>query len=404
MANFVQLYKSTDTNAPVLTGQVNKVTALLNACLVDGYSTASVTSITKSGTTATYTLASSNATLVTGNYLTISGATGGDAALYNGTYMITVLTGTTGTYIMTSTPSANATGTLLYAKAGLQWTKPFAAGTNAQTYRSADTGSNQFYLQVIDNAATAGAGKEAQIYGAEVMSADQTVTSGQFPTVAQLANGMSFRKSTTADGTARAWTLVGDDRTFYLISNTGDAANQNFHSMGFGHFLSFKPADGYNTFVAAGLAFNSAASTAVIPGLAQASTLGSLSGGGVYVARLYSQTGGSIASGLVGYANAASTGVIGSAGAAGALLTYPNPADSGLYVAQLLISDSALGVRGRMPGYYQPLHAIPFSNYDLSTGVTGLSGVTLTALSIVGTQGGTNVTGQVLVDTFGPWS
>lgn len=399
MANFVQLYKSTDTNAPTLTGQVGSVTTLLNKCLVDGYTTASVTSITKSGTTATYTLASSNTTLVSGNYVTFSGATGGDASLYNVTAQITVLTGTTGTYTLASTPSANATGTLLYAKAGLQWTKPFSAGTNAQTYRSADTGSNQFYLQVVDNAATAGGAKECNFYGAEVMSADQTVTSGQFPTVAQLANGLCFRKSTTADGTTRTWTLIGDDRTFYLMQNTGDTAVQAHNGMGFGHFISFKAGDGFNTFVAGVSLFNAATNT--VPGITSAGAIGNAVGGAFYVARSYTQTGGAVQGGLLGYANGVTTGTIGAGAPAGALITYPNAADSGLYVSQLLVGDGTAGaIRGRMPGYYAPLHVTPFSEYDQSTGVTGLSGVTLTAITITGQS----TTGQVLVDTFGPWS
>lgn len=398
MANFVQLYKSTDTNAPTLTGQVGSIITLLNKCLVDGYSTASVTSITRSSTTATYTLASSNATLVTGNYLTITGATGGDASLYNGTYMITVLTGTTGTYTMTGTPGGSATGTLLYAKAGLQWTRPFSAGTNAQTYRSADTGSNQFYLQVIDNGGMTGGAKEAGFYGAEVMSADQVVTSGQFPTVAQFANGLGLRKSTTADATTRAWALIGDDRTFYLVPTTGDSAATANNSMGFGYFISFKPGDGFNTFVAGNTSFSNAANAAYVSGLnAALSFSASPVGQGFAFARLYSQTGGAVIGGLTGQTGTTATyQTIG----ANAWITYPNPADSGLYVIQALLQDATSSARGRLPGWFMPQHQTPLSNYDQSTGITGLSGVTLTTLTV--TYNG--VLGQVAVDTFGPWT
>lgn len=47
MANFVQIYKSTDLNAPVLTGQVSKLVDLLDAVLVTGYTTAAVSSVTR---------------------------------------------------------------------------------------------------------------------------------------------------------------------------------------------------------------------------------------------------------------------------------------------------------------------------------------------------------------------
>lgn len=67
-----------------------------------------ITSITKGGTgdlTATLTTASSHG-LVTGNQITISGAT---EANYNGTYLVTVTGPSTFTYKMATAPTANAT-------------------------------------------------------------------------------------------------------------------------------------------------------------------------------------------------------------------------------------------------------------------------------------------------------
>jgi hypothetical protein len=396
MTNFVQVYKSTDLNAPVLTGQVGTLITLLNKCLVDGYTTASVSSITRSGTTVTVNLAVANTTLESNQYLQIAGAS---EVQYNGIWLITVVSSTQVTFQIGTTPSSPATGTITYAKAPLQWTKAFAAGTNAQAYRSADATSNQFYLQVIDNGATAGAAKEAQVFAAEVMSADQVVTSGRFPTTAQATNGLCCRKSTTADSTARAWTLWGDDRTFYLCTNTGDAAGQQFHGFGFGHFLTFKAGDGFNTFVCGSPTFNSS-SVVTMFGCPQLSTAVN---GACYLARSYSQTGGSIAvweTALV-CSNSNSSSAIGSAASSGAVLTYPNPVDSGLYVVPMMLTDSSSGaLRGRLPGWYAPLHINPFSNYDESTGITGLSGVTLMALSISYSAS----VGQLLIDKYGPWT
>jgi hypothetical protein len=70
-----------------------------------------VNSITRATTTATVTCAVSHG-LTTGQKVTISGATGGDASLYNGTFVVTVTGATTFTYTMGGTPSASATGTL----------------------------------------------------------------------------------------------------------------------------------------------------------------------------------------------------------------------------------------------------------------------------------------------------
>jgi hypothetical protein len=74
-----------------------------------------VTSITFSGTTATVTVNDDyDGVSTSGSWVTISGATGGDAALYNGTFWATGdgVDDTKFTYTMGGTPGGNATGTL----------------------------------------------------------------------------------------------------------------------------------------------------------------------------------------------------------------------------------------------------------------------------------------------------
>lgn len=78
--------------------------------------TLAVTSITKSGTTATVTTTAPHP-FVNGQNVTHAGATGGDAALYNITAAITFVDWYTYTYTMAGTPTANATGTLTAAGA-----------------------------------------------------------------------------------------------------------------------------------------------------------------------------------------------------------------------------------------------------------------------------------------------
>jgi hypothetical protein len=50
---------------------------------------------------------------VVGNSVTITGATGTDATLYNGTFVVTAITGTTFNYTMEATPTGVATGVLI---------------------------------------------------------------------------------------------------------------------------------------------------------------------------------------------------------------------------------------------------------------------------------------------------
>jgi hypothetical protein len=88
---------------------------------IDGNFSNGIASITFSGTTATVTTTltmdglSRNLPKAGATGVTISGATGADAAIYNGTFTIqTVPDSTHFTYTMGSTPAGNATGTLAY--------------------------------------------------------------------------------------------------------------------------------------------------------------------------------------------------------------------------------------------------------------------------------------------------
>ena len=396
MANFVQIYKSTDANAPVLTGQVSKLVDLLDAVLVNGYTTASVASITRSGSTVTVTLSAANSTLVTGDYVKLSGAVETD---YNGVWQITVVSSTVFTFnIGVLTPTSPATGTILYRKAPLNWTKPYT-GTNAAVFRSQNTGSPRHYLQVIDNGATAGGAKESQVMAFETMSAYNTGT-GPFPTVAQQADGLCWFKSSTADTTARAWTIIGDDKTFYLQIDAGSSTTTtNVH--GFGWFPSYKAGDAYNTFIAGSNTFNSASPAA--PGLAVCTSWTGTTGAptassSLYIPRSYSQTGGSIAVCLLpGLGSGQTFGNGSSVGVA-----YPDLVASGAIVMPVFLAEAIVGtpLRGRLPGFYPPLHATSFSNYDEISGVSGLTGLTLVVL---GVQTNSSV-GQVAIDRIGPWS
>jgi len=74
-----------------------------------------ISSITKVGTTATLTTAVAHG-LVTGNYITVSGAA---PSAYNGSFVVTVTGATTLTYTMLSTPATNATTVGTYTVLGI---------------------------------------------------------------------------------------------------------------------------------------------------------------------------------------------------------------------------------------------------------------------------------------------
>ena len=98
-----------------------------------------ISTITKSGTTATLTTASAHG-LVTNNQVTITGATSSE---YNGNFRVTVTGATTFTYTMASTPAANATVVGTYTVLGI-------TGVNSNTFIGVNLFKNRLYFTQKD--------------------------------------------------------------------------------------------------------------------------------------------------------------------------------------------------------------------------------------------------------------
>lgn len=98
-----------------------------------------ISSITRSGTTATLTTGSAHG-LITGNRVTITGATAND---YNGTYVITVTGTTTFTYVMATTPAANATVVGTYTVLGI-------TGVDSSTFINVNLFKNRLWFTQKD--------------------------------------------------------------------------------------------------------------------------------------------------------------------------------------------------------------------------------------------------------------
>lgn len=94
-----------------------------------------ISTITHVGTTATVTTASPH-NLITGNRISISGATPSD---YNGTYVITKTGASTFTYVMSTTPASNATVVGSYTITGI-------TGVNSNTFVNVNLFKNRLYF------------------------------------------------------------------------------------------------------------------------------------------------------------------------------------------------------------------------------------------------------------------
>lgn len=234
------------------------------------------------------------------------------------------------------------------SKTGAGWTKPYTGTNKAAFQQGAGSG---FLLRIQDDGPGAATTQEARVRGYESMS-DVDTGSGPFPTVAQQANGLFVRKSAAANGTARDWIVLADARTAYIAikSEVASAASGNWYAWMFGDFFSLVPGDAYNCMIIARTTENSSS-------VSSGGRLGNLSAAvapnqGHYAARGYAGTGGSIAVGKQGDA-AKANGNTDNYG----VITFPNPADGGLYLSPIWIIENSNTVRGRMRGYWHQCHA-----------------------------------------------
>jgi hypothetical protein len=260
------------------------------------------------------------------------------------------------------------------------WSKPYT-GTNKAAFRQG-SGSNQFYLRVQDDAPGAGGAKESRITGYEAMTTVDAGT-GPFPTAAQGVGSIAMmvaRKSATADATARAWIVVADDRTVYVRVLTGDTGGAYF-GFNFGEFYSLVASDSYRCFIVGRSSENSAAVTSENVGALSASISSTTRGN--YVARGHTGLGGPVLCTVTGDSSKAPamTTSLGT-------VPFTNPADGGIYLAPLWISDPtttpAFGLRGRQRGLWHFLHPLAsVADGDTFSGVGDLAGKTFLMIKSV---------------------
>lgn len=383
----VKYFNSGLPGAPVLTGQVGSLVNVLDAVLVNGFNTKTISSITRSGSVATVTTSTAHGYTVGSTTPIVLAISGADQAEYNGDFPVTITGASTFTYTVTGTPASPATtsSTLSSKVSPLGWTKSFS-GTNVASYKM-PVGSSGLYLGVDDNQAS-GAQYYARVRGFETMTAAGVAAAsgtGPFPTDAQLSGGQYWQKSNSQDATARVWRIVGDANGFWIWVNAG-AGTVIYY---FGDVPSLKAGDAYNCLI---IGSNAAQTTACSPPLQGIVALNTANTG-YHVARSYTQLGSALAIGFSG--DSAMTSGWGNGG-----LPFPHGPDNGLLLSKVRMHEPSVCIRGVMPGIYLPLHNKPGVDGDLVTNVVGLPGATIGLFA--GITGSTD-TWRYALDLTGPW-
>jgi len=390
----IKIYKSSDLGAPSLYGQVGQMITFLDAVLQNGYGSVNVSSITRSGTTATVTTATPHG-LSTGDSATIGGAAQAD---YNIDAVVTVLTATTFTYDVANSPATPATGTITAKRSPVGYTKVFT-GTNKAVYRCNDLSSNRHYLRILDDGGGSGGAQEARVFAYETMTDVDTGTN-VFPTAAQSTYGYLWRKSNTTDTTPKTWIVISDGKFFYLVvqhANTTLSMTNSDANFGcsFGDVISYKPGDVWATMLTGNTSQASGSSPANGMMAAQTS-ITAVTGfaSSLVLARNYTAVAGAQYVGLYG------TGLSGTCLGAAAAISYPHAIDNGFYLSPVVITQATPSViRGRLPGAYECPHGRALNNLDIIENVQGMSGRKF--MCLYGSSGSSN--GCLMIDITGPW-
>lgn len=222
----VKWFRGNMVDAPVLCGQVGKLVELLDACLINGFSTRTPDNVVVSGGVATVSIGAGNP-YEKHTVLSISGAS--DTAL-NGEWRIDASTASGFTFLCPGVSDGVKTGVVV-KRAPAGWGRPFG-DTNKAVYQSLDPESSELFLRVDDTFATG-----AYVRGYEEMtSVDAGVN--PFPTLAiKPLNAFQWVKSNSANGDARSWLLVASATAIHfcvyfsqynMVNSTIPAATWNF--------------------------------------------------------------------------------------------------------------------------------------------------------------------------------
>ena len=291
----IKFYVHTNTNAPQLQNSYGCMIDVLDACLVNGFGSQTISTLTASGTMVTATFGSAHNFM---QYQVIK-ITGSNQAEFKGEHRIlTVPNANSITFQLATVPSVTtATGTISCSLPNLGWEKPFSA-TGKAAYRSGDSLLPQRpYLRVIDaldplyNSAYS---KYAKVGIVENMTDIDTLIGVQAPfdlsspnknwlasgSDASVINGWAkwyysycstsapfadlFTYSTSpaysdilgqANGN-RPWVLIGTSDYFYILPSTSPTSLRNI--FGFGKFNTYFDGDVFNWFLCASVFYNSA--------------------------------------------------------------------------------------------------------------------------------------------------
>jgi hypothetical protein len=407
------------TGAPVLTNTWGSMTALLDACLVTGFNLQTVTSITRTGSTATATLTSGHG-FVVDQVVLIAGC---DQPEYNGEFTVTAVTSTTVSFTVSGTPVTPATTaaaiTMKVAPLGFEIV---FTDTNKRVYRSPNPLSNRHYLRVDDSLPagyTTTWAKFARVTIAEGMADIDTFVGGRAPydpaapTRNEIPSGsgtsmmagwfkwyyarLSYAETSGDNGSwARSWVLIGDDRGFFLANSSGYGGDKRIlHA--FTDFDSYKQGDNYASYLIASERYQQVGYTGGSYPSQDAYSAYSLNTTGKVCIRNYTQIGENTGLGMFSLNDGNGQNVSNRSGN----IPFPNGPDYGLILHPIYLRESAGHLRGLLPGMYWIHQNQPYAHLTVVDNVLGYEGRKFLIVTVDYSSEGN--TSGFAYDITGPW-
>lgn len=384
----IYTYDSTMTGAPVDSGTAGALRSVIKACLVDGFGAGAVATLTVASGIATATFAGAHPYRA-GTVAQFAGAT---PAGLNGQKRILATATNSVTFDATGIADGTATGTITHKVAAAGWQELFAGTlTNVLCVKPTVPEATGCVLRVDDTGTI-----NARVRAYEAMS-DAATGVGQTPLESQLAGGLFWPKSNTANSTARGWYLVADERGFYLATDpTGTGRYTLTYA---GDIASLKSGDAYG-YLLTGNQSDQTNTSSVPDGCCGYS--GRSARGGAYLVRAYTAIGQSSAVQRLGAHHNGSTADVYAGTPGYSIGTYPNGPNNGLMTGALELH--AMGIRGTLPGLLHPVQDCgnAFATGAIVDGTDDLAGRRLMAIRTA-PSAGVVVAGTVFIDVTGPW-
>ena len=352
------VFMSNEQGAPTLNNAAGSLISVLDACLVTGFNTVGVQTVTIAGNVATVKTVAAHGLAVT-NRVTLSGI--GISAANGDKEVATIVDTTTFTFPCVNANASDTPTSGTCKRTPLGWLKQFSK-TNVAMYKPSVPQAYGQSLRVDDTDATGVIG--GRVFGVENPTSIDAWTD-KFPTEVQVPGGLYWPRSANTT-TAKAWCLVGDERFFYILMaqtaySSGfyptTAGDYVFSPFFFGDVASFKVGEGFGAIIGGGASSGSGNYQSCA--LLTHTRLGTTPSTSNYSFIARQQT--SVAKSIrVAFCHPGSGSYVGDTG----FPRYPSPVDNGLIISEPSYVSETLSyanhpVRGILPGF-----AAVMCNYD----------------------------------------